>query len=178
MFPKKIIGKYLGNEESGITIGKIKFLPGTYVECNVNEEVFIEILELSKQGVFYLFEFASVKAIDDKANEVIQNVNNSLKEVVNTKYDGVSYKDNNLNFYANNVMVKTVELPLPEKPREIELSVDSTHILWRVKPIGKELIKWEQLIPLSDLAEEFDDTYIIQELEELEERISALEALK
>lgn len=189
MFPKRIIGKYLGEDPNGVTIGKVKFPLNSYIECTVNEEMFTKILELCTQGVFYLFEFASVKQITDSVSvvtEAIEQVANTvtvisdhitvMNEELDTKYDDVEYEDNNLNFYSNDVILKTITLPLPERPREIELSKNETHILWRIKPIGKEFIKWEELISIQEITgPTYDDTTLIQMISDLTDRVAILE---
>lgn len=161
MFPKKIIGRYTGDNPQGIIIGHINFKPDINIECSIDEDMYLEILGFYSSGDFEYFEFASVKEVKDLSN------------VVDKKFDDIKYKDNELQLYSKEVLLKTIAFPLPDDPREIELSKNDTHILWRIKPIGKELIKWQELIAISEF--KYDDSNILKEIDDLKDRISSLE---
>lgn len=199
MFPKKIIGKYLGNDISGVMIGKINFVPNTYIECNVNEAMFNQILILCSQGLFYLFEFASVSKVIEITDDLAKNINDSLNVIideivdieeaatklsvkVDTKYDNVSLNNGKLSFSSNDVAIKTVLLPVPDDPRLIELEKNDDYIAWRYKPIGKEFIPWENLVSLAEITgptgptgERYDDTEVRGLIAGLTTRIDELE---
>ena len=185
MFLKKIIGRYIGTDKDGIAVGNITFSPGCSVECNVNESMYNELLELCAQGIFDLFTYASVKEVNDVINSldtvtsVVETIADTVLDIgieLEAKFDDVKYLDNNLEFYSGEEILKTISLPLPEAPKEIELSKNETHLLWRVKPTGKEFVPWNELISLAELS--YDDTEIKNEIADLIERIELLEANK
>lgn len=185
MLLKKIIGRYIGTDKGGITVGNITFSPGCSVECNVNESMYNELLELCAQGIFDLFTYASVEEVNDVINSldtvasVVETIADTVLDIgieLEAKFDDVKYSDNNLEFYSGEEILKTIPLPLPEAPREIELSKNETHILWRIKPVGKEFVPWNELISLAELS--YDDTEIKNEIADLIKRIELLEANK
>lgn len=228
MFPKKIIGKYLGPDKKGVQIGKVLFKPNIYVECFITEEMFLEILELCKQKLFCLFEFASVEQVSKEISTVSEKINTVSKEIstlsekistvseeINTasqkiveveneisdiykdltslseevgsianiiletgseledKLDDAKYIDGDIIFYSSGEEKKRISIPLPIDPREIELSKNETHILWRIKPLGKEFIPWNELISLSEL--NCNCTELKTQVEDLLNRVQALE---
>ena len=214
MFPKKIIGKYLGPDKKGVQIGKILFKPNTYVECFITEEMFLEILELCKQDLFCLFEFASVEqvskeisTVSEKINTVSEEINTASQKIIQVengisdmykdltslseevgsianiiletgsdledKLDDAKYVDGDIIFYSSGQEKKRISIPLPIDPREIELSKNETHILWRIKPLGKEFIPWNELISLSEL--NCNCTELKTQVEDLLNRVQALE---
>lgn len=188
MFPKKIIGRYIGNDSNGVTIGKIHFLPNHSIECCVTEEMYNEINNLCSQGIFHLFEFASVNMIADVTDsiesvteEVIALTDTMLElgDEVDCKYDDVNYdrEEGELSFYSKEKVIKTLSLPVPQAPREIELSKNDTHLLWRQKPISYEIIEWEELIALSDIVgTSCNDVELIDRVTELERKIKEIES--
>ena len=185
MFSKKIIGRYIGTDKNGITVGNIAFAPGCSVECSVSEGTYNKLLELCAQGIFDLFTYASVKEVNDVINSldtvasVVETIADTVLDIgieLEAKFDDVKYLDNNLEFYSGEEVLKTIPFPLPEAPKEIELSKNETHLLWRVKPTGKEFVPWNELISLAELS--YDDTEIKNEIADLIKRIELLEANK
>lgn len=87
MFPKKIIGRYKGNEPDGITVGSITFKPGVSVECNVDEEMYLLISKFVAEGLFELFEFASIDDIK-KLDLEINLINDNLR-IINEDIDNI-----------------------------------------------------------------------------------------
>lgn len=183
MFLKKIIGRYIGTDKDGIAVGNITFSPGCSVECNVDESTYNELLELCAQGIFDLFTYASVEEVNnvisslDTVASVVETIADTVLDIgieLETKFDDVKYSDNNLEFYSGEEILRTIPLPLPEAPREIELSKNETHLLWRIKPVGKELVPWNELISLAEL--NYDDTEIKDKVADLIERVELLEA--
>lgn len=183
MLSKKIIGRYIGTDKGGITVGNITFSPECSVECNVDESMYNELLELCAQGIFDLFTYASVEEVNDVINSldtvtsVVETIADTVLDIgieLEAKFDDVKYSDNNLEFYSGEEILRTIPLPLPEAPREIELSKNETHLLWRIKPVGKELVPWNELISLAEL--NYDDTEIKDKIADLVERVELLEA--
>lgn len=185
MLLRKIIGRYIGTDKGGITVGNITFSPGCSVECSVNEGMYNELLELCSQGIFDLFTYASVEKVNDVINSLdavasaVETITDTVLDIgieLEAKFDDVKYSDSNLEFYSGEEILRTIPLPLPEEPREIELSKNETHLLWRIKPVGKELVPWNELISLAEL--NYDDTEIKNEIANLIERVELLEANK
>ena len=183
MFLKKIIGRYIGTDKDGIAVGNITFSPGCSVECNVDESTYNELLGLCAQGIFDLFTYASVKEVNDVISSldtvasVVETIADTVLDIgieLETKFDDVKYSGNNLEFYSGEEVLRTIPLPLPEAPREIELSKNETHLLWRIKPVGKELVPWNELISLAEL--NYNDTEIKDEMADLIKRVELLEA--
>ena len=214
MFPKKIIGKYFGPDTKGIQIGKVLFKPNTYIECFITEEMFLEIVELCKQDLFYLFEFASVEQVSkeistlsEKISTVSEEINTASQKIVEVeneisdiykdltslseevgsianiiletgseledKLDDAKYIDGDIIFYSSGEEKKRISIPLPIDPREIELSKNETHILWRIKPLGKEFRPWNELISLTELNCNY--TELKTQVEDILKRIEVLE---
>lgn len=95
MFPKKLIVRYKGNEPNGITVGSITFKPNVNVECNVDEEMYLLISKFVAEGLFELFEFASIndiKKLDLEINLINDNLRIINEDIDNTNTDVLGIK--------------------------------------------------------------------------------------
>lgn len=169
MFPKKIIGRYIGNNPDGISIGHINLKPNKSIECAVTEKDYPKMIEYLQKGDIEIFEFVSLeelndlderlslklKSVSDVVNKQVSDINTNitnLQSELELKFSNATYEDEQLKFYSGKKILRSIKLPSPESPREIELSRDDTHLLWRIKPLkDTDDGQWTQLISLADI---------------------------
>ena len=129
MFPRKIIGRYVGTEQSGVKIEHLLFKPHHNIECVVSEDIYNQIIELCNQATFELFEFASTQDINNIKSEVSDvkvELNNISEQITPIKSDINDLKETIASITNN---ISDIKIELSNTNSEVSEILNSINII-------------------------------------------------